>query len=90
MRRAAIAAMAAAGLVLIHAVLAQAGGSQQELCALITSARHAVGPEIAAMERTSDPARLQALRPTSLVWSKSAARSRGNARDTTEGAKLWC
>lgn len=61
MRRAAIAAMAAAGLVLVHAVPAQAGGSQQELCALITSARHAVGPEIAAMERTSDPARLRAL-----------------------------
>ena len=61
MRRAAIAAVAAAGLVLVHAVPAQAGGSQQELCALITSARHAVGPEIAAMERTSDPATLRAL-----------------------------
>jgi len=28
--------------------------------------------------------------PTSVVWSKSAAGSRGNARDTTERAKLWC
>ena len=30
------------------------------------------------------------LSPTSVVWSKSAAGSRGNARDTTERAKLWC
>jgi hypothetical protein len=30
------------------------------------------------------------LHPTSLVWSKSAAGSRGNARDTTGHAKLWC
>ena len=30
------------------------------------------------------------LDPTSVVWSKSAAGSRGNARDTTERAKLWC
>ncbi len=30
------------------------------------------------------------LNPTSSVWSKSLAGSRGNARDTTGHAKVWC
>ena len=56
-----LAVIGAAGLALVHAVPARARGAQQELCHLITSARHVLGPEIAAMERTTDPSRRQVL-----------------------------
>jgi hypothetical protein len=48
---------------------------------------------IFALLAVTTPARaafIDTLDPTSVVWSKSAAGSRGNARDTTERAKLWC
>ncbi len=38
----------------------------------------------------SKPALTQIFDPTSSVWSKSLAGSRGNARDTTGHAKVWC
>jgi hypothetical protein len=72
MRRAAIAAMAAAGLVLVHAVPAQAGGSQQELCAPLTSCslRSGCGDPRSGVAAISD-----ASESTSL-WPEPGARGR--------------
>jgi hypothetical protein len=55
-----IAGNIAAGLVFAISPSAHAR-TQQELCHLITSARHAIVPEIAALERTTNPARRKAL-----------------------------
>ena len=63
MRLATIAGTFAAGLAFAISAPAHAryARTQQELCHLITSARHAIIPEIAAMEWTTSPARRKAL-----------------------------